>query len=181
MPRQKILQKYLFIIAILAMSNSFASTRFVRFNFDVGVLTQSHIDKLHLIAETHWNSYAGRNSMEILNAFYDGQFDVEPMISSGNSSAKRTETYKGSMMSGLQVFPNPSINYFVVQLAIVAFYGKHELVVSDSNGKLIYKSVIQDSKQQVAIDAQHWANGAYQVSIVKDDQPIVTKTVHVVR
>jgi hypothetical protein len=180
MPRQKILQKYLFIIAILAMSNSFASTRFVRFNFDVGVLTQSHIDKLHLIAETHWNSYAGRNSMEILNLYYDGQYDIDPMISSGSKASKYIGGTTSQTLTVLRVYPNPANDYVLVEMSQEFSKPGLEVLVVDSNGKQVYRASLQNASQQLKIEVGHWAAGNYQISLLQHDHVIESSTLHVV-
>lgn len=181
MPRQKILQNYLFIIAILAMSNSFASTGLVQFNFDVGVLTQSHIDKLQLIADNHWNSYTRRYAQEILNEYYEGNFEVEPMVSAREGGVKRTNFAKDDLISVVQVFPNPASDYFIVQLALPTFVGEHQLLITDTNGKQMYRTQLVSGKQQLAISVQEWASSMYYVTIMKENTQIETKGINVVR
>jgi len=153
----------------------------VQSGYDFENLPIAQIDELTTIAESHWNSYAGRYAMEILNAYYNGEFETEPMISSGSGDAKRTREAIETLHSLLHIYPNPATDYLLVQMDLIISNGAEELLVTDSNGKQIYAIKIKDAKQQIAIDAQNWANGSYLVSLFQDGHLLESETIHVVR
>jgi Secretion system C-terminal sorting domain len=156
-------------------------TTMVQSGYDFENLPIAQIDELTAIADAHWNSYAGRSAMEILNAYYNGEYDTEPMISSGAGGAKRTRETSETLHSQLHIYPNPASDYLLVQMDLLTSISAQELLVTDSNGNQIYAFKIQDAKQQIAIDVQNWANGSYIVSIFQDGHMLESETIHVVR
>ena len=133
------------------------------------------------IADKHWNSYAGRYAQEILNAYYDGEYDIEPMVSVGTGSPKSSRFATEEHQSILNVYPNPASDYFIVQLSLQTLIGKHQLVVADATGKLVHQAAINQAGQQLAIDVQQWSSGTYQVTIMNEQKVIETKEINVVR
>jgi hypothetical protein len=156
-------------------------TTMVQSGYDFENLPNAQIDELTAIADAHWNSYAGRSAMEILNAYYNGEYDTEPMLSSGAGGAKRTRETGETLHSQLHIYPNPASDYLLVQMDLLTSISEQELLVTDSNGNQIYAVKIQDAKQQIAIDVQNWANGSYIVSIFNEGHMLESETIHVVR
>jgi hypothetical protein len=134
-----------------------------------------------LCITTYWNSYAGRNAQEILNEYYMGNYEVEPMVSWGNGGPKRASGKSDIISTLLQVYPNPARDYFIVQLSMPNFVGSHQLQVIDASGKLIYQVAITNSREQLAIDAQQWSSGTYHILLLTEGKVIETKEINIVR
>ncbi len=150
-------------------------------SIDYDALTSSEVNALVTIAETYWNSYAGRYAQEVLNEYYAGDYDIEPMVSIGSGNPKSTRITNIDVASLLKVYPNPTSDYFIVQLALQSFVGKHQLVVTDATGKLVNQVSITNAQQQLTIDVQQWTSGAYHITIMNEQKVIETREINVVR
>jgi hypothetical protein len=148
---------------------------------DFDALSTSEVASLTDMAETHWNSYAGRYAQEILNQYYGGEYDIEPMVNWGIGGPKGSRIATGDVASLLKVYPNPTSDYVIVQLTIPGIMRNHQLVISDATGKLVYQLGITNAQQQLAIDVQQWSSGTYQVAIINELTVIESKEINVVR
>lgn len=148
---------------------------------DYDALSTTEVTAITNIAELHWNSYAGRYAQEILNEYYAGEYEIEPMVSVGSGGPKSSRIASNDVASLLYVYPNPTSDYIIVQLSMPTFIGKHQLVVTDASGKLVHQVVITNAQQQLAIDVQQWSSGNYQVVVMKEQSVIETKGINVVR
>lgn len=148
---------------------------------DYDALTNDEVSALTTIADTYWNSYAGRYAQEILNEYYAGEYEIEPMVSVGSGGPKSSRIASNDVASLLNVYPNPTIDYVIVQLHLPNFIGKHQLVVTDATGKLVHQVAITAAQQQLAIDVQQWSSGTYHVTVMNEQKVIETKEINVVR
>jgi Secretion system C-terminal sorting domain len=148
---------------------------------DFVALSTSEVASLTDMAETHWNSYAGRYAQEILNQYYGGEYDIEPMVNWGIGGPKGSRIATGDVASLLKVYPNPTSDYFIVQLALPSFIGSYQLVITDAIGKIVHQASITTMQQQLAIDVQQWASGTFQISVMNGGSIIETKEINVVR
>ena len=148
---------------------------------DYDALSTTNVGALSDIAETHWNSYAGRYAQEVLNEYYQGEYEIEPMINRGSGGPKSSRSSLDELESFLKVYPNPTSEYFIVQLSLLTMVGKHQLAITDVTGKLVHQAAITNGQQMLAIDVQQWSSGSYQVVIMKEGAIIETKEINVVR
>jgi len=180
MPKQKRLLGFLFLITALAMSNAHAANSLQQDGLDFDNLQQSQVEKLTMIADNHWNSYAGRNAMEILNLYYDGQYDIDPMINSGAKNSKRSGAITTQTLTVLRVYPNPASDYVLVEVSQEFSKPGQAVVVVDGNGKQVYQKSLQNASQQLKIEVGQWAAGNYQISLLQNDRVIESTNLHVV-
>jgi hypothetical protein len=150
-------------------------------SIDYDALGNDEVATLIDLAEANWNSYAGRYAQEILNEYYAGEYEIEPMVSEGSGDPRSSRIANSDVASLLNVYPNPASDYFLVQLALPTFVGHYQLIITDATGKLVRQLSITNAQQQLAIDVQQWSSGSYQVTIVKDQKVIETKEINVVR
>jgi hypothetical protein len=155
-------------------------SQMIQDGLDFDNLPQSQIEALANIADNHWNSYAGRNAMEIHNLYYDGQYDIDPMISSGAKNSKRSGATTTQTLTVLRVYPNPANDYVLVEVFQEFSKPGQAVVVVDSYGKQIYQTSIQNASHQLKIEVGHWAAGNYQISLLQNDRVIESTTIHVV-
>ena len=148
---------------------------------DFSTLTTDNLVVLEDLATSNWNSYAGRYAMEILNALYDGQFEIDPMVSGGAGNTKSTRTNDDEVRSSFHIYPNPTSDYFIIQMSFQIMLGIHQLVITDATGKQVHQESITNEGQQFSIDVRKWASGVYRVTIQNDTKLIETKEIYVVR
>jgi Secretion system C-terminal sorting domain len=150
-------------------------------NKELNMLSGPQVEALEFIAYENYFGYAGNLAQQILNEYYNGDFDIEPAVSMGDPNLRSAKLNSSEMVSVLSVYPNPTSDYCIVQLAIVGSGENHSLIVTDASGKLMYRQNIVDVKQQLAIDVQSWAAGLYHVSLMVEGKVVETTEIDVVR
>lgn len=74
---------------------------------------------------------------------------------------------KADSIASLNVYPNPSYNYFTVQLPYSGETVHYMMQVTDITGRRIYRCTA-GNKPTETIDASAWASGAYFVTLVSE-------------
>ncbi|MEN9640546.1 MAG: Secretion system C-terminal sorting domain [Bacteroidota bacterium] len=180
MAKQLTLLSFMFLITIDASSHALTANRLLQDALDFDNLPPNQIAKLQLIADDHWNSYAGRNAMEILNLYYDGEYDIDPMISGGAKNSKRSGAPTTQTLTVLRVYPNPANEYVLLEVPQEFFKSGQSLIVVDNNGKEVFHIVLAHAKQQVKFEVGQWAAGLYQISLLHNNRIVESTTVNVV-
>ena len=152
----------------------------VLYGKEYDALSTAEVSTLTNLAEIHWNSYAGRYAQEILNEYYAGDYEIEPMVSMGSGNPKSLHISPNDVKSLMNVYPNPTSDYLIVQLSLSTFIGRHQLVIADATGKQVYQAAITNAQQQLAIDVQQWSSGTYHVTVMNEQKVIETKEINVV-
>lgn len=78
----------------------------------------------------------------------------------------------------IKVYPNPTTNQLIIQIAEFSSIGEYQLCINTSLGQTIFKSEIKT--EQVIVDTKNWAsNGLYFVTIInKTGEVIETKKIN---
>jgi len=66
----------------------------------------------------------------------------------------------------LFVFPNPSVNYFIVQYDRTGFTGPGLLTISDINGRDFKQFILRDLKNQIVIGTRDYPSGTYLIRLI---------------
>jgi len=81
----------------------------------------------------------------------------------------------------LVLFPNPSSDYFTLYYSLRDLFNPGTLVVIDANGKTIYQTEINYTRDQIIIPTNNWVSGQYAVSILADGKTIVNKKITLIK
>jgi Secretion system C-terminal sorting domain/SprB repeat len=156
-------------------------TNMIMDNKEWNALSSVQLVALEYIAYENYYGYAGNLAQQVLNEYYDGDFDIEPAVSLGDPNLRREVVNLKEEISILNVYPNPASDYCIVQLSLASIDNDYSMNITDANGKLIWQQKILDAKQQIAIDMQALAGGSYHVSVLHGEQVLQTTQLNVVK
>ncbi len=144
------------------------------------MLSGPQVQTLESIAYQNFYGYSGNLAQQVLNEYYNGDFNIEPAVSLGDPSLRSSREHIEESISVMSVYPNPASSYCIVQLDLINLSADNKFVVTDANGKLIMQQKVAEKKQQLAIDLQTFASGVYQLAIFDGSNVVETKELNVV-
>ena len=121
----------------------------------------------------HYTLWAGRQAMQVLNAYKDEIFQIPPGFS--QQWDPRALHVASTAPSFIEVFPNPADYLVNIQLDCpLELKQKTKLVITDITGRIVSQYEVFHAKQQLILDTLNWSNGMY---IYEIDLPILGKQI----
>ncbi len=127
-------------------------------------LEQEDISALTKIA-TDGRDMATAQAQAILNFFYQGSYNIPPIMPGQKGFKSLSEKKPTATVSGLTIFPNPAINYAEVIWQLPQIGDKATLIISTIEGTVINTYPVSNKSGQMALDTKALAPGLYIVSI----------------
>jgi hypothetical protein len=137
-------------------------------------LVVNEVEELRDIADYFW-TFAGREAMNVLNAYYDENYFIPPALNSSwtprSMSVNRLSTIKDEVL----VFPNPANQLVNVQLNLKAGNVPTKLYIYTNNGTLVHQEQLTNSEQQLSLNTSNWATGTYQWAVETTKETVTGK------
>jgi hypothetical protein len=127
-------------------------------------LVVNEVEELRDIADYFW-TFAGREAMNMLNAYYDENYFIPPALSSLWTPRSMTANPLPAIRDEVLVFPNPANQMVNVQLNLKAGNVPTKLYIYTPSGNLVYQEQLNFTKQQLTLNTSLWAAGIYQWSL----------------
>jgi subtilisin family serine protease len=130
-------------------------------------LTVQELDNLYNLLDG-FNLYGGRCAMQILNFYYDENFQIPP--SYNQPWDPRSVQLEDPAVIECKLFPNPSNDIIYVEInSGINGLDRLEMTVSDLNGRVLLSFEIKDTDNVLTLDSRSWPSGLYLFEIHSAD------------
>jgi len=149
---------------------------------DMASLDSTRLAELESYVEMRYPVGARAMGLLFLNDALDYQ---EPLILPGDGGDKSNSGRK--QRSSLQsdnvmiLFPNPSSNYFTLDYSLRDLFNSGALVVIDANGKTVYQTEINYTRDQLLIATDNWPSGQYSCILLIDDKTMLSEKMTIIK
>ncbi len=122
---------------------------------------------------TQFDTYAGTQAMEVLNAYKNFDYFIPPAYGQNGVQRRLTVAATDINEQFIHVYPNPAD--YAVTLKFMEILPSQELsnlIITDASGREVYKQQVNTGLPQHTICTEHWAEGLYVFKLVIPNSPL---------
>lgn len=135
-------------------------------------LSPSDLEELISLATTYPYYSGGIRAAEVLNAYYGGQFYLEPFTPSVQDIATSDLTILDpAMLLLIKTYPDPASEFVNIQLSLPDQMFRSPIIkIYDGIGKQILEFPVSNSEAVVTLNTNAWSTGLYHVVLYSGDE-----------